>query len=342
MPTRAPSPKGHEVARNTLGLSEDERRAQRACELAAFFMNALAPQPTSAVYERFYAELEPANQRKTFGRDRELLASLGVVIADAGWGDGEKLWRVDEEASFASGVELGALEAIALDVACQPLLADGGFAHGEALRHALAKIDRTFGDADQAVETSAPERGRAVKTLLDCAQQGNVALVTYRDAQGHQTKREFAPYGTFSCRNKGYVVGDFLEDGGAARRTLRLDRVAQARPTARAFRAPDDFCIDDYLLLPFQIGKTTCRAAFLVPGQQQEALRAASLGKGRFRRSGDNGAEGNLTWSVEVSSVDDAACWAVAQGIAPLSPSELVDAWRACLDSSLKGIAIDG
>lgn len=342
MPTRAPSPKGHEVARNTLGLSEDERRAQRACELAAFFMNALAPQPTSAVYERFYAELEPANQRKTFGRDRELLASLGVVIADAGWGDGEKLWRVDEEASFASGVELGALEAIALDVACQPLLADGGFAHGEALRHALAKIDRTFGDADQAVETSAPERGRAVKALLDCAQQGKVALVTYRDAQGHQTKREFAPYGTFSCRNKGYVVGDFLEDGGAARRTLRLDRVAQARPTARAFRAPDDFCIDDYLLLPFQIGKTTCRAAFLVPGQQQEALRAASLGKGRFRRSGDNGAEGNLTWSVEVSSVDDAACWAVAQGIAPLSPSELVDAWRACLDSSLKGIAIDG
>ena len=305
-------------------------------------MNALAPQPTSAVYERFYAELEPANQRKTFGRDRELLASLGVVIADAGWGDGEKLWRVDEEASFASGVELGALEAIALDVACQPLLADGGFAHGEALRHALAKIDRTFGDADQAVETSAPERGRAVKALLDCAQQGKVALVTYRDAQGHQTKREFAPYGTFSCRNKGYVVGDFLEDGGAARRTLRLDRVAQARPTARAFRAPDDFCIDDYLLLPFQIGKTTCRATFLVPGQQEEALRAASLGKGRFRKSGDNGAEGSLTWSVEVSSVDDAACWAVAQGIAPLSPSELVDAWRACLDSSLKGVAIDG
>lgn len=342
MPTRTPSPKGHEVARNTLGLSEDERRAQRACELAAFFMNALAPQPTSAVYERFYAELEPANQRKTFGRDRELLASLGVVIADAGWGDGEKLWRVDEEASFASGAELGALEAIALDVACQPLLADDGFAHGEALRHALAKIDRTFGDADQAVETSAPEHGRAVKALLDCAQRGNVALVTYRDAQGHQTKREFAPYGTFSCRNKGYVVGDFLDDDGAARRTLRLDRVAQARPTARAFRAPEDFCIDDYLLLPFQIGKTTCRAAFLVPGQQQEALRAASLGKGRFRRSGDNGAEGNLTWSVEVSSVDDAACWAVAQGIAPLSPSELVDAWRACLDSSLKGIAIDG
>lgn len=318
------------MARNTLGLSEDDRRAQRACELATFFMNAVGPQPTSTIYERFYAELEQANQRKTFGRDRELLSEVGVVIVDAGWGDGEKLWRVDEQASFASGAELGALEAIALDVACQPLLKDEGFVHGEALRHALAKIDRTFGDADQAVQTSAAEQGRAARVLLDCSQRGLVAEVTYRDAQGKESRREFAAYGTFPCRGKGYVVGDFLDGDEAARRTLRLDRVARAKATARAFSVPEDFCIDDYLLLPFQIGPATCRATFSVGAPQAEALRAASLGKGEFAQAGDA-----LTWSVDVSSVEDAACWAVAQGIVPVSPRELVDAWAACLKGAI-------
>ena len=285
---------------------------------------------TAAIYERFYADLGDANRRKTFSRDRELLATAGVLVRDAGWRDGEKAWEIDADASFANAAELSPLEAIALDVACQPLLEDHGFTHGEALRHALAKIDRTFGDPDQAVRTSPAERSRASQIVLGCIDRARVVNVTYRDAKGIVSKRDFAPYGTFPCRGRGYVVGDFIEEGedGATtrRRTLRLDRIESARETAQAAAVPEGFDIADYLLLPFQIGPTTCTARFFVPESRLEALSASCLRSGTVA-NGKKGTE----WMVDVSDVDDAASWAVAQAIRPLEPAELVESWKKCL-----------
>lgn len=318
------------MARTSSGFTEDERRAERAATLATFLMGARYPVGTAAIYERFYAELGDANRRKTFSRDRELLASAGVLVRDAGWRDGEKAWEIDADASFANAVELSPLEAIALDVACQPLLEDHGFTHGEALRHALAKIDRTFGDPDQAVRTSPAERSRASQIVLYCIDRGRVANVTYRDAKGTVSKRDFAPYGTFPCRGRGYVVGDFLDEDESGtvtkRRTLRLDRIESARETTREAAVPDGFDIADYLLLPFQIGPTTCTARFFVPESRLEALSASCLRSGAVA-NGKKGAE----WTVDVSDVDDAASWAVAQAIRPLEPAELVESWKKCL-----------
>ena len=318
------------MARTSSGFTEDERRAERAATLATYLMGARYPVGTAAIYERFYAELGEANRRKTFSRDRDLLASAGVLVRDAGWRDGKKAWEIDADASFAGAAELSPLEAIALDVACQPLLEDHGFTHGEALRHALAKIDRTFGDPDQAVRTSPAERSRASQTVLGCIDRGRVVNVTYRDAKGTVSKRDFAPYGTFPCRGRGYVVGDFIEEGedGAAfrRRTLRLDRIESARETTQTAVVPEGFDIADYLLLPFQIGPTTCTARFFVPENRREALSTSCLRSGAVV-NGKKGAE----WTVDVSDVDDAARWAVAQGIRPLEPSELVESWKKCL-----------
>lgn len=318
------------MTRTSSGFTEDERRAERAATLATFLMGARYPVGTAAIYERFYADLGEANRRKTFSRDRELLATAGVLVRDAGWRDGEKAWEIDADASFANAAELSPLEAIALDVACQPLLEDHGFTHGEALRHALAKIDRTFGDPDQAVRTSPAERSRASQTVLACIDRGRVANVTYRDAKGIVSKRDFAPYGTFPCRGRGYVVGDFIEEGEdgatARRRTLRLDRIESARETSRATVVPEGFDIADYLLLPFQIGPTTCTARFFVPESRLEALSPSCLRSGAVV-NGKKGAE----WMVDVSDVDDAASWAVAQAIRPLEPAELVESWKKCL-----------
>ncbi len=318
------------MARTSSGFTEDERRAERAATLATFLMGARYPVGTAAIYERFYADLGEANRRKTFSRDRELLATAGVLVRDAGWRDGEKAWEIDTDASFANAAELSPLEAIALDVACQPLLEDHGFTHGEALRHALAKIDRTFGDPDQAVRTSPAERSRASQIVLGCIDRGRVVNVTYRDAKGTLSKRDFAPYGTFPCRGRGYVVGDFIvegEDGATARRrTLRLDRIESARETTREAVVPEGFDIADYLLLPFQIGPTTCTARFFVPESRLEALSASCLRSGTVA-IGKKGTE----WMVDVSDVDDAAGWAVAQAIRPLEPAELVESWKKCL-----------
>lgn len=318
------------MARTGSDFTEDERRAERAATLATFLMGARYPVGTAAIYERFYAELGDANRRKTFSRDRELLASAGVLVRDAGWRDGEKAWEIDADASFANAAELSPLEAIALDVACQPLLEDNGFTHGEALRHALAKIDRTFGDPDQAVRTSPAERSRASQIVLSCIDRGRIVNVTYRDAKGTLSKRDFAPYGTFPCRGRGYVVGDFIEEGEdgttTRRRTLRLDRIAAARETTQSTVVPEGFNIADYLLLPFQIGPTTCTARFFVPETRLEALSSSCLRSGTVA-NGKKGAE----WTVDVSGIDDAASWAVAQAIRPLEPAELVESWKKCL-----------
>ncbi len=318
-------------------FTADERRAGRATTLAVFFANASAPVPTSAIEERFYAELSEENRRKTFTRDRALLAEAGFHIREAGSRPvgrrgSEKLWVADEEANFSTGAELEPLEAIALDAACQPLLEEPGFMLAGALRRALAKIDRTFGDPEQAVQTNAPQVDATAMVMQACIEDELVADVAYCDASGKRSERRFAPLGTFTLRGHGYVVGDMVgeDEGTAVRRTLRLDRIENAVGTRQKYAAPADFNINDYRVLPFQIGDAQLEAVFLVPEDREADLRRASLGKGELRRE-----DGRLTWRVDAASAEDAAAWAVAQGIRPLAPAELVDAWNRCLEGVL-------
>ena len=44
------------------------------------------------------------------------------------------------------------------------------------------------------------------------------------------------------------------------------------------------------------------------------------------------GAPSRTTWRVAVSNVEDAASWAIAEGLTPLSPPELVEVWRTKLE----------
>ncbi|WP_322152633.1 WYL domain-containing protein [Paratractidigestivibacter sp.] len=317
-----------------IDFNADERRGKRVATLGVFFANAGGPVSTSMVDERFYADLGDENRRKTFKRDRDLLAEAGIVIREAGTqpvsgGGSEKLWEADAEASFASETELEPLEAIGLDIACQPLLEDPGFVFSRALRRALAKIDRTFGDPDQAVAANTPQVDAVTEVISDCIESGVAAHISYRDANGAQSERLFAPLGTFSLRGRGYAVGDMVEEGGA-RRTLRLDRILGAERTATRYDAPVGFDINEYRRLPFQIGEARFDAVFEVPTEREADLRRAAIGKGKFAQL-----DGRLTWRVDGVDEKAAAAWAVAQGIRPLSPQAVVDAWKRCLEGVL-------
>lgn len=320
-----------------INFNDDERRSERATAIALFFTNAKAPVPTSAINERFYPDYKEDNQRKTFKRDRDLLlSSSGFKIREAGsrprpGGGTEKLWEVDEEATFAQGVELGALVAITLDVACQPLLEDHTFILGEALRRALAKIDRTYGDAEQAIETNAPQIDATAIEIQGCMEEHFVANLRYRNAAGIESERLFAPFGIYSFRGQVYVVGDLLDEE-RPRRTLLLGRIQAIERTTQHYEVPEDFDIRDYPKLPFQIGDTQVEGLFLVPDEFEGDLRHDSLGKGSFEREAtENEETGRLTWRVDISSIDDAARWGVAHGIRPLAPETLVEAWVRCL-----------
>lgn len=325
-------------------FTKDDWKAEREAAVAIFFMNAARPVPTSEIIERFYLHETGGSLdscKKSFLREREHLAEAGFHIREAGkeprpGGGSEKLWEADEEANFAQGIELDSLDAIGLDVACQPLLDDPSFMLAGPLRRALAKIDRTYGNAEQAIATNAPQVDALLVEIQDCIEDGLVARVTYRGVRDEQAReRFFAPLGTFSNYGHRYVVGHMVREGGEGR-TLNLERIEAVERTDEHYEAPADFNIEDYRKLPFQIGETQLEAEFLVPGELEDDLRRESLGKGVFERiAGEAGDGAQLTWRVDASNAEVAASWAVARGIRPVAPAAVVEAWKRCLEGVL-------
>lgn len=315
-------------------LTRDDERARRICSLAIGFMNASSPVPSSAIARDFYPGLSADSFRRAFSRDRAALAACGVLVEETRAAGGESSWSADA-GSFAQGAELAPLEAAALDMACQPLLEDPGFPLTDELRLALAKLTRAF--AEEAVVSSAA-RGetRAFATLRSCLLDRRAARISYTDARGRSSERVIAPYGLFELRGERYLVaGRVGEDGRVAdggTRTYRLDRVGAAEELPGvAFDIPRDFSVDDWRRLPFQMGERSLTAVFDVPPEREDDLRRAARGQGELSRDAD----GRLVWTVWASSADDAASWAVAQGIRPVGPVGLVRSWRRVLEGVL-------
>ncbi len=314
-------------------ITKDDERARRICSLALAFMNASAPIPSSSIARDFYPDLSTESFRRAFSRDRAALAACGVVVAERPRAGEESCWQADEAASFASGAELDAREAAALEVACRPLLRDGGFAFAGELRFALAKITRAFaeGTAVTGITGALPREGRVLATLRSCLVGRRAARVTYTDAEGRRTERLIAPYGFFDLRGVLYLVAGTLDEDGRevtdGIRTYRVERFGDARQVASLpFEPPDDFSVADWRRLPFQMGDAWVMATFEVPPEREGDVRRAAGTQGSFERQGER-----VVWRVGVSDVRDAASWAVSQGVRPLGPEELVGAWREVL-----------
>lgn len=311
-------------------LTRDDERARRICSLALEFMNAESPVPSSTIARAFYPDLSPDSFRRAFLRDREALAACGVVIDELPQSGSESLWSLDES-QLAGGAELEPIEAAALDVACAPLLGDPAFPLSGELRMALAKLTRAFAEAS-VVPAGSGDESRAFLTLRSCLMAGHAALVTYTDAVGNVSERTIAPYCLFELRGSRYLVAGRLGPNGEAveggTRTYRVDRVGSAKELpAISFEVTQDFSVDDWRRLPFQIGKTVAEATFEVPAAREGDLRRASMGHGSLVSQGEK-----YLWTVDASDLGVAASWAVAQGIRPVSPEGLVSAWRDVLE----------
>ena len=316
-------------------VTKDDERARRVCSLALEFMNAAAPVPSSALARRFYPGLSHESFTRAFARDRAALAACGVVVSLVRADGGESLWAVDERASFAGGAELGALDAAALEVACQPLLDDARFPLADDLRFALAKISRSFAE-EPAAAAGERRASRELAALWDALLRGRAAEISYTDARGRASARTVAPYGFFSLRGVLYLVAGRLDAEGrpveGGTRTYRVDRVQSARVVeSLRVEVPADFSAGDWARLPFQMGDDAFEAAFAVPDDRAQELARAARGRGSLERDRD----GALVWTVPASSARDAASWAVAQGIRPLRPEGLVRAWRDVLEGAL-------
>lgn len=313
-------------------LTRDDERARRICSLAPSFMNAREPVPSSSVAHDHYPELSPDSFRRAFSRDRDMLASCGIILRGTRGDTGETLWEADPERSFAGGAQLSATEAAALEVVCSPLADDSSFPLSNDLRLALAKIARVFSETSVAWGGAAQRPSRVLSTLRSCLVSQRAAHVTYVDAQGRRTERLIAPYGFFSLRQCLYLVAGRLDEkssraeGGT--RVYRLDRFESAREAGgTSFETPQDFSIEDWRRLPFQIGDAPFRALFKIPPDRERDVRRAVSTQGTWEREG-----ASLLLSVEARDVLEAARWAVALGVSPLEPPALVAAWRDLLE----------
>ena len=318
--------------------TEDERTARRALGVAIALINSAAPLSTTQLRRDFYPDLGDAAFKKAFQRDRARLALGGVVIQPTGGKGDEQTWLVDEERSFVRDYLLTPEDALTLDCMLLPLASDPSFPFARDLRIALAKIDRSFGNPSVAVlPPSARKRNNNLTRIEDCMVQGHPAQIVYTRADGSETKRTISPYGLFVFRDKTYLVAPKTGDDGVALdepHTYLVDRIRSVRPVARiSYQTPPDFDIRDYQLLPFQMGSVLYEATFLVPNARLHDLRTRLA----LQVEWENKA-GEDTFRAFVSNEGDAAAWAIAEGVRPIAPATLVDAWRQLLLDACRGV----
>lgn len=316
-------------------LTRDDERARRICSLALEFMNASAPITSSDIARSHYPELSPDSFRKAFSRDREMLAACGVILAGHRAATGETLWEADAARSFAGGPELAPADAAALELACKPLVDDPSFPLADNLRFALGKLARSFSESLSAERAAGPSTPRQVAVLRRCLTDRTPVEAHYVNAQGSESRRLLAPYAFFGLRGALYLVAAKLDGDGrveeGTERTYRVDRFTSVVPLpAFSYVVPQDFSVDDYRRLPFQMGPCSSTAVFEVPeGREDEVRRRAGAQGSFFQR------EGRTVWSVPFSDVFAAASWAIFAGITPIEPPQLVSAWRRALEGAI-------
>ena len=319
-------------------LTRDDERARRVCSLALDFMNATVPVPSSQIARAHYPGLSLDSFRRSFSRDRAVLAACGVIVVERRVPGEESLWEADAARSFARGAELSPTDAAALELACRPLADDPSFPLADDLRLALAKVSRAFSEALSASRVRAAGPGRVLDALRACLTDRTAARVSYVDARGVASERTLAPYGFFGLRGTLYLVAARLaDDGGPGAedvRTYRIDRFSSARSLeGTSFSVPEGFSVAAWRRLPFQMGPARGTAQLLVSPEREDDVRRMAGAQGTFERTEDG-----LVWTVEVSDELAAARWAVAADVRPVFPDSLVSAWRGVLE----GVADDG
>lgn len=330
-----------------LKMTGDDLRAARVLTLAVKFFGTRRTVPSSTIAADLYPYLDEGAFKRQFLRDRDLLATFGLVIREVDADSKDSAWRVDEEASYVKGGELSAHDARMLYVLCYDMAFDRAFPYRDELRMALAKIARMYRGATVAhTDATTASEHKMLAALVSCMSGHHGAAVTYTDAQGVTSERTIAPLGAFGLREQTYFVASRLENDGSlipdSIRTYRLDRFDKVRELPKlSYQVPADFSASDYERLPFQMGDPCGQARFVVgPDASGEVTRAMET-HGTVRDC-----DGQQVWEVPYYDVDAAASWAIGADIEPCAPEELCRSWHEALcktaQAQLHDATLDG
>lgn len=315
-------------------LDADEGQARRLLTLAIVFMNSQAPLSMTTIGSEVYPGLGEDALRKAFKRDREALAGFGVVIRKAAASDGRQLWTTDDTLSFDDTPGIPLEDALAIDLICQPLLADPSFPQRDELRFALAKIDTAFGGPSLPCRGPALRDERVVSTVRSALSSAHAVRMSYTNSQGMTSERVMTPWGLFGLRGQLYLVGPLVREGAVVEDSVRVyncSRIGRAQEVpGSTYPPPADFAVEDYRRLPFQLGDLTTSCRLFVPQDRAGDFARTSMGRGET-----SVVEGGMVWSVMAGDLTAVAHWAVAEGLVPLFPEELVVAWRSLLEEAI-------
>ncbi len=313
-----------------LNMSGDDLRAARVLTLAVKFFGTTKAIPSSTIAAELYPRLEEGSFMRQFLRDRELLASLGIVIREVESGDGKVAWQVDDRSSYVQDAGLSDRDARMLYTLCYNMAFDQSFPYRDELRIALAKISQMYrGNTFALSDATSSMEHKTLAKLISCMGEHHAVAVTYTDAQGSTSERTLALMGSFGMRNHSYFVASRVDKAGSlvpdTFRTYRLDRFVKVRELPKiSYQIPQDFSIDDYKRLPFQIGNAIGTARLLVGSSPTTEVQHALSLQGTLHEH-DN----QQVWEVPYSSPDALVAWALAYELEPLSPQELSEAWLA-------------
>jgi proteasome accessory factor C len=181
-----------------------------------------------------------------FGYTRPELArdlALVFVCGLPGYGPGDLMVAyidgdevvVDLADYFARPVRLTAAEGLVLLAAGLALISSG--AAPEALRSAVAKLQRVILPDEASLAVDLPAPPELVPLLSDAAASGEVVEITYTSLASNQTTiRQVEPWRVFSTLGNWYLAGHCRLAGGE--RVFRVDRMRAAVLTGERFTPP--------------------------------------------------------------------------------------------------------
>lgn len=325
-----------------LKVTADDLRATRILTLAVKFFGASRPIASSTIRTDLYSELDIESFNRQYLRDRELLATFGIQVREAGQIDGDTLWQVDELTSYVQGDGLKQEDARMLYVLCHDMAFDQSFAYRDELRMALAKIAQMYrGSTLPHVDATTPTEHKILSTLVSCMSARHAVAVSYTDAYGTDSQRTLAVMGTFGLRDRTYFVASRIKKDGTlvpdSLRTYRLDRFSKAREIASiSYKIPLDFSVTDFERLPFQMGDPIGLAHFRVTGDEgREATRAMAT-QGELLD-----VDSQTIWEVPYSSLQAVAAWSIGAGLSPAHKDDLAFACSQIVQASAAVDAYD-
>lgn len=282
--------------------------------------------------------------------------------------------RAAEEKSFFT-YSLTPLQAKFLSTLCRPLLHEESFLWAEDLRYALFKLAGASQEILLALKqsdvmqmnTPNSSTSQGSHTLLAtqlahltskeilaqiCSAQENNKLVQadYCTADGTINCYTFLPVGVFSRYAQTYVVAQKYSSDvistykSAAKlpqdtpfdvRVFRLDRFRKLTETHTYATKDTSIHVEDFRVLPTQIGVESIPAQLFIPKQTKiELMRTAphTIHEECFTENTNSLKDTHpYVWTTTFHNLDTGILWCIEEHIIPKEPNTIVDAWECAL-----------